>query len=418
MISVSASRRPLARGRTRRRLEPGCAARMDTGHVRLLGGRLRLAGREAATQPLRPVHHQPRRARHPLRPHALAPPRGAAAGDHARLAGVDRRVPQGHRAPDQPHRPRRERGRRLPRDLPVAARASASRPSRPTHRLGCRADRGRVGALMARLGYDRYFAQGGDWGSAVTRAIGAQDPDHCAAIHVTLAMGTRPQVDGRADARGAAGAGRCRVLPGTGTRATPSSSPPAPRRSATAWPIRPSGQAGWILEKFWAWTDCDGHPENVLGRDELLDNVMFYWATNSAASSARLYWESFGERHAARPCGAGRRDRVPEGDRATRARAGWSRLPRHRPLGRAAEGRPLRRVRAARAVRRRHPRLLPPVPLTAGQFRQAGRSTTHASSPPIKPSTCRPDSAASIANSPSSTIAAVNRCVHDCSPAV
>ena len=56
----------------------------------------------------------------------------------------------------------------------------------------------------------------------------------------------------------------------------------------------PSGQAAWILEKFWAWTDCDGHPENILGRDELLDNVMLYWVTATAASSARLYWESFG----------------------------------------------------------------------------------------------------------------------------
>ena len=52
-------------------------------------------------------------------------------------------------------------------------------------------------ALMARLGYDRYVAQGGDWGSAVTRSLGATDPDHCAAIHVTLAMGTRrPTADG------------------------------------------------------------------------------------------------------------------------------------------------------------------------------------------------------------------------------
>ena len=49
-----------------------------------------------------------------------------------------------------------------------------------------------------------------------------------------------------------------------------------------------------MLEKFWAWTDCDGHPENVLGRDELLDNVMLYWLNANAASSARLYWESFG----------------------------------------------------------------------------------------------------------------------------
>jgi epoxide hydrolase len=56
----------------------------------------------------------------------------------------------------------------------------------------------------------------------------------------------------------------------------------------------PAGQAAWILEKFWAWTDCDDHPENVLSRDELLDNVMLYWVTETATSSARLYWESFG----------------------------------------------------------------------------------------------------------------------------
>jgi pimeloyl-ACP methyl ester carboxylesterase len=55
----------------------------------------------------------------------------------------------------------------------------------------------------------------------------------------------------------------------------------------------PMGQAAWIIEKFFEWTDCDGHPENVLTRDELLDNVMFYWLTGSGASSARLYWESF-----------------------------------------------------------------------------------------------------------------------------
>ena len=48
-----------------------------------------------------------------------------------------------------------------------------------------------------------------------------------------------------------------------------------------------------MLEKFWAWTDNDGHPEDALSRDELLDNVMFYWLNNTAASSGRLYWESF-----------------------------------------------------------------------------------------------------------------------------
>jgi pimeloyl-ACP methyl ester carboxylesterase len=64
----------------------------------------------------------------------------------------------------------------------------------------------------------------------------------------------------------------------------------------------PAGQAAWVLEKFWAWTDCDGDPLNAIDRDALLDNLMLYWVTASAASSARLYWESFGPgKRAARP---------------------------------------------------------------------------------------------------------------------
>ena len=55
----------------------------------------------------------------------------------------------------------------------------------------------------------------------------------------------------------------------------------------------PIGQSAWILEKFYEWTDCDGHPENALSRDELIDNIMFYWLTNSGASSARMYWGEF-----------------------------------------------------------------------------------------------------------------------------
>jgi len=55
----------------------------------------------------------------------------------------------------------------------------------------------------------------------------------------------------------------------------------------------PVGQLAWITEKFYAWTDCDGHPENAVSRDVILDNAMVYWLTNTAASSARLYWESF-----------------------------------------------------------------------------------------------------------------------------
>src|SRR6266851_298898 len=59
----------------------------------------------------------------------------------------------------------------------------------------------------------------------------------------------------------------------------------------------PAGQAAWILEKFWAWTDCHGNPENALTRDEMLDDIMLYWLPNAAASSARLYWESFNKRN-------------------------------------------------------------------------------------------------------------------------
>jgi pimeloyl-ACP methyl ester carboxylesterase len=151
--------------------------------------------------------------------------------------------------------------------------------------------------LMARLGYDRYGAQGGDWGSAVTTAIGAADPDHCLGIHVTLAMGTRPNVEGDPtpeEERALAGAKYYNDWD-SGYSKEQSTRPQTIGYSLCDSPV---GQAAWILEKFWAWTDCDGDPLNVLDRDELLDNVMFYWATNSGASSARIYWESFrrGER--------------------------------------------------------------------------------------------------------------------------
>ena len=146
--------------------------------------------------------------------------------------------------------------------------------------------------LMGRLGYPRYGAQGGDWGSAVTTALGAQDPDHCAGIHITLAMGVRPNVEGQPSSE------EVRALDGikyyrdwdSGYSKQQSTRPQTLGYGLTD---SPSGQAAWILEKFWAWTDCDGNPENVLSRDELLDNVMLYWVTASAASSARLYWQSF-----------------------------------------------------------------------------------------------------------------------------
>ncbi len=55
----------------------------------------------------------------------------------------------------------------------------------------------------------------------------------------------------------------------------------------------PVGQAAWIYEKMWAWTDNQGNPEDALTLDEMLDNIMLYWLPGTATSSARLYWESF-----------------------------------------------------------------------------------------------------------------------------
>jgi pimeloyl-ACP methyl ester carboxylesterase len=155
--------------------------------------------------------------------------------------------------------------------------------------------------LMARLGYTRYGAQGGDWGSAVTSSLGAQDPAHCAGIHITLAMGGRPEAvtdPSPEEQRALQRARHYRDWDSGYARQQAT----RPQTLAYGLTDSPAGQAAWILEKFWAWTDCDGHPENILGRDELLNNVMLYWVTASAASSARLYWESFGAgRRAARP---------------------------------------------------------------------------------------------------------------------
>ncbi|MDX2381075.1 MAG: alpha/beta fold hydrolase [Acidimicrobiia bacterium] len=152
--------------------------------------------------------------------------------------------------------------------------------------------------LMARLGYGRYVAQGGDWGSAVTAAIGALDPGHCAAVHVTLAMGVRPTLEGDPSPEELRALERAKYYSEWDSGYSKQQST-RPQTVGYGLVDSPSGQLAWILEKFWAWTDCDGHPENVLTRDELLDNVMLYWIDAKAASSARLYWESFrrGERH-------------------------------------------------------------------------------------------------------------------------
>ncbi|MGB6206142.1 epoxide hydrolase family protein [Mycobacterium sp.] len=146
--------------------------------------------------------------------------------------------------------------------------------------------------LMGRLGYHRYGAQGGDWGAAVTTQIG-RNRGHCVGIHLNMPI-ARPAAESGGDLtddeQQALAAYAQHSKWGTGYSKQQSTRPQTLGYGLADSPV---GQLAWIVEKFWAWTDCDGHPENAISRDELLDNVMLYWTTDSAASSARLYWESF-----------------------------------------------------------------------------------------------------------------------------
>ncbi|HEX2212888.1 MAG TPA: alpha/beta fold hydrolase [Mycobacterium sp.] len=146
--------------------------------------------------------------------------------------------------------------------------------------------------LMGRLGYDRYGAQGGDWGAAVTTQIG-RNGGSCVGIHLNMPIGRPPKDMGEPtdEEKAAFEAGAHYDRWDSGYSKQQASRPQTLGYGLVDSPV---GQLAWIVEKFWSWTDCDGHPEKALSRDEMLDNVMLYWLTASGASSARLYWESFG----------------------------------------------------------------------------------------------------------------------------
>ncbi|MCR9278880.1 MAG: epoxide hydrolase [Pseudomonadaceae bacterium] len=148
-------------------------------------------------------------------------------------------------------------------------------------------------AIMKALGYSRYLAQGGDWGSGVTTAIAIQCVDSCIGIHTNM-PNARPDLSDPASftdrEKTALAAAKYYQDWDSGYSKQQSTRPQSVGYGLVDSPI---AQAAWIIEKFWRWMDCDGHPENVLSRTELLDNVMMYWLTASGASSARLYWESF-----------------------------------------------------------------------------------------------------------------------------
>lgn len=146
--------------------------------------------------------------------------------------------------------------------------------------------------LMARLGYARYVAQGGDWGAVVTTQLGKLQPQGLAGIHVNLPVVLPATLEGPfSDSEAAMLAALKDYERWDGGYSHQQSTRPQTLGYALA--DSPSGQALWIYEKFWKWMDCNGDPLSVLSADEILDNIMLYWLGNSAASSARLYWESY-----------------------------------------------------------------------------------------------------------------------------
>jgi pimeloyl-ACP methyl ester carboxylesterase len=154
------------------------------------------------------------------------------------------------------------------------------------------------GELMKRLGYTRYVAQGGDWGSPVSAAMARQAPAGLLGIHINLPATIPPEVGAVLAAGGPAPAGlseKERAAFGAldtfykkyraygvmmGTR---------PQVIGQALTDSPAGLAAWMYDYN------NGEPERLLAKDDFLDNVTLYWLTNSATSAARLYWETGGQ---------------------------------------------------------------------------------------------------------------------------
>jgi pimeloyl-ACP methyl ester carboxylesterase len=146
--------------------------------------------------------------------------------------------------------------------------------------------------LMDRLGYDRYGAQGGDWGSAITCVLGESHPDRVVGIHVNMPTVVLSLPEDPTDLeRKNLDDFEWHTRWGTGYQVQQSTRPQTLGYGLVDSPV---AQLAWVAEKFLAWTDCDGDPYNLFTREQLLDNVTVYWFTGTGASSGRLYWESAG----------------------------------------------------------------------------------------------------------------------------
>jgi pimeloyl-ACP methyl ester carboxylesterase len=186
----------------------------------------------------------------------------------------------------------------------------SSRPERPGTNVFAIA--GLWSKLMAGLGYERFGAQGGDWGASVTTCLGKLFPEALVGIHLNFIPGSYqpPVADGETLSDEEKAFLACRAdwvdresgyghIQGT-----------KPQTLAYALTDSPLGLAAWIVEKFRSWADCAGDVERVFSKDELLTNIAIYWFTETIGSSLRLYREG---RFAPLRFAAGERVAVPVG---------------------------------------------------------------------------------------------------------
>jgi pimeloyl-ACP methyl ester carboxylesterase len=155
--------------------------------------------------------------------------------------------------------------------------------------------------LMKRLGYTRYVSQGGDWGSVVADAMARQAPAGLLGIHVNMPATVPADVAKAINAGDPAPSGLSArekaafdslstfFQKNAGYGAMMVTRPQTVGYGLTDSPV---GLAAWMYDKFSQWTYSGGEPERSLTKDEMLDGITLYWLTNSAVSSAQLYWEN------------------------------------------------------------------------------------------------------------------------------
>ena len=147
-------------------------------------------------------------------------------------------------------------------------------------------------ALALALGHDRYAVQGGDWGAIVSDRIATRHPDHVLGLHSNMpvvALTPEDTANATPDEQRYLAAMAEHQRSGRGYSEEQSTRPQTIGYALTDSPV---ALCAWILEKFWSWTDNDGHPEHALTKDQMLDNISVYWFSGTGASAARLYWES------------------------------------------------------------------------------------------------------------------------------